>query len=93
MLQVFQQLQARLGMAMEKAFPEAAAAARTTAARRTGTILGFVHAQRTTLHRIAVERLDRSRGIFLRHFDEAEATGTTRFTIHRQRNRFDGAML
>ena len=71
-----------------------ATAARTTATTTgAGTILRFVDAQRTPAHGVAVQRLDRTGRIILRHFDEAEAARTTGITVNRQRHRLDGTML
>jgi hypothetical protein len=65
----------------------------TTAATGAGAILSLVHTQRATAHRVAVQGLDRTSRIFLRHFDKAETAGTTRITINRQGHRLDRTML
>src|SRR5690606_10212163 len=70
---------------------EAAAAAATTACA--GFVLGFVDAQRATIHREAVERLNGARGISLRHFDESETAGAAGFTVSGQRDGLDRAVL
>src|SRR6185295_3667118 len=58
-------------------------AERTTAAlawaRR--TFLRLVDAQRTAVHLVAVEALDRGLRLARTHFDEAEATGLARFAV------------
>src|SRR5690606_14179338 len=69
---------------------EAAAAATTACA---GLVLGFVDAQRATIHREAVERLDGARGISLRHFDETETAGAAGFPVSGQRDGLDRAVL
>jgi hypothetical protein len=67
----------------------------TTAATATGAglVLGFIDTQRTTAHRITIQRLDSTRGIRLRHFHEAESTRATRFPVSRKRNGLYRAML
>jgi hypothetical protein len=68
-------------------------AARTTAAASTRLVLCFVDSQWTTVHRIAVQALNRSSCIRLTHLDETESAWTAGFSIRRQRNRLDCAML
>jgi hypothetical protein len=83
--------------AAEAATRTTTAAARTTAttaaAAGAGTILRFVDAQRTSAHVEAVQRLHGALCISLRHLDEAEAARPTGFTVGRQSDGLDGAML
>ena len=67
--------------------------ARTTTATGAGTILSLVHTQRATAHRVAVQGLDRTSRIFLRHFDKAETARTTGITIDRQGHRLNRTVL
>jgi hypothetical protein len=68
--------------------------------RETGRPRGFgfvempqADAQRATAHVEAIERLHGALRISLRHLDEAEAARPTGFTIGRQSDGLDGAML
>ena len=82
---------ATAAIAATAAAATAAEAAATAAGAR--TILRLVDTQRATAHRVAVEGLDRARGVFLGHLDEAEATRTTRITVDRQGHGSHSAML
>jgi hypothetical protein len=68
----------------------ATATARTTAAG--GTLLRFVNTERTPAHVFAIQRLNGASRIGAGHFDEAEATWTSRFAIIDERDGFHGAM-
>jgi hypothetical protein len=67
----------------------AAIAAEASAARTTTAgawlILGFINAQRSAVHRITVQTLDRTRRISLAQLDETEASRPAGLTIRRQR--------
>jgi hypothetical protein len=78
----------------------AATAAEATTATRTaatatgaGLVLRFIDAQGTTVHGVAVERLDGAGSVSLRHFHETEAARAASLAISGQRDRLDGAVL
>jgi hypothetical protein len=72
-----------------------AAATTTTAATTTAgalTFLRFINTQRTTAHVLAIQRLDGASSIGIGHFNETEATGTSRFAVIDESNRSYGAV-
>ena len=76
--------------------PEATAttAARTsTTAASAGLVLGFVDAQLTTTHIVAIQALNGSGRVGLAHFNEPESAGAAGLTIGRQRHGLDRPVL
>jgi hypothetical protein len=71
----------------------ATTAARTSATARAGLVLGFVDAQLTATHFVAIQALNGAGRIGLAHFDEPESAGTAGFTISWQRHGLDGPVL
>jgi hypothetical protein len=76
-----------------------AAAAATTAARTSaaaasaGLVLGFVDAQLTTTHIVAIQALNGAGRVGLAHFNEPESAGAPGLTIGRQRHGLDSPVL
>ena len=68
--------------------------ARPAAEATAGTLLGLglVHLERTTLEVDTVQRLHGAGGIRIRHFHEAEATGTAGLAVIDEGQRLDGAV-
>ena len=77
----------------------AEAAATTTAAwtsaaaTSAGLVLGFVDAQLTTTHIVAIQALNGTGCIGLAHFNEPESAGAAGLTIGRQRHGLDSPVL
>jgi len=71
----------------------AAAATMSATAATTGAFLGFVNTQRTTAHVETVQRRNGFLSIGARHFHEAKATRTTRFTVVDERDRLYRTVL
>jgi hypothetical protein len=63
------------------------------ATTRAGLVLGFVDAQLTTTHFVAIQALNGAGRIGLAHFDEPESAGTAGFTISWQRHGLDCPVL
>jgi hypothetical protein len=72
---------------------EAATAAWTSTPAGAGLVLGFVDAQLTTTHFVAIQALNGAGRIGLAHFDEPESAGTAGLTIGRQRHGLDSPVL
>src|SRR5690606_5075392 len=70
----------------------AAVAAATTAAAAAGLVLRLIHAQRTTAEILAIDGLDRTRGIGAAHLDETGATGAAGLAIVGKGHRLHGAV-
>lgn len=70
----------------------AAAVAATTATGATGTVLGLVDAQCAAAHFLAVQGSDHRLHGLVVHFDEPEATGTTRLPVVDQRDGVHGTV-
>jgi hypothetical protein len=64
----------------------------TTTAAGAGLVLGFVDAQLTTTHIVAIQALNGPGCISLAHFDEPESAGASGLTIGRQRHGLDSPM-
>jgi len=74
----------------------AATAARTSAAAAAtsaGLVLGFVDAQLTTTHIVAIQALNGAGRVGLAHFNEPETAGAAGLTIGRQRHGLDSPVL
>jgi hypothetical protein len=72
----------------------AATAARTSAAAASaGLVLGFVDAQLTTTHIVAIQALNGAGRVGLAHFNEPESAGAAGLTIGRQRHGLDSPVL
>jgi hypothetical protein len=71
----------------------AAIATATAAAAAARTILCFINAKRATAHAVAVQCLDRTGRILLRHFNETETALAACFAINREGHRFDISVL
>src|SRR6266550_7162993 len=85
-------LQARTTGPWQPCLPALRCAA-AVAAAAAGALLGLIHPQRTPAELLAVEILDRARGIGARHLDEPEAARPAGVAIGDDAHRLDGAVL
>ncbi len=69
------------------------AAAATAATAATRTVLGFVDTQRTTAHVGAIQCLNGTSSVLLRHFNKTEPALAASLAINRKGDRFDRAVL
>src|SRR5439155_23287761 len=84
-------LQARTTGPWQPSLPALRCAA-AVAAAAAGALLGLIHPQRTPAELLAVEILDRARGIGARHLDEPEAARPAGVAIGDDAHRLDGAV-
>ena len=71
----------------------ATTAAATAATAATRTVLGFVDTQRTTAHVGAIQCLNGTSSVLLRHFNKTEPALAASLAINRKGDRFDRAVL